>query len=294
MDVCIPFTRPIYDNPLSDKNFNIFYEFFWNTITNHEIFLKMTKNDFSKNSFNNRNISLKNKFLKSLRINKLNTDESSKYSNGELLFIEKILFGTEEYYDILRICYKDVINNAVSAIKNIEEIIRQHTCFIPNGASKELPLPVYKICKGLITNINFCYGEDGLSYFHDFIKINHDNLSKAECINSNEDYLTIDIFATKKDNNTETFTNEINNITEFIEEQTDKINALNTSKTNNYFDTISTEETNMTSNLQIWWLTAAVISVCFIILGIMFMFKKYKCWKKKPIERNEVLLTSTS
>ncbi|WUR03603.1 putative SP-containing protein [Vairimorpha necatrix] len=207
-DVCEPLVKHFYENFSPDLKFHIFYDFIWNSMTDHEIFSRMTVNDSSENSFKNRSDSLKEKFFEYVIYGKFNPNNI--ISKEEKVLVTEIIYGSTEFYDILRMCYKDVIDNSNNATETIQEIIRQHTCFVQNGINAQLPLPVIKMCKGQLNTYDDCFGPNGREHFDIFIKNNSELLSRAECINSNVYYSQIDLIPKyRRDSTIETSTNEI-------------------------------------------------------------------------------------
>ncbi|WUR03602.1 putative SP-containing membrane protein [Vairimorpha necatrix] len=211
-NVCEPLVTQLYVNYSYDLNAQVFHDFIWNAITNHEIIARMTSNDTSENSFVNRSNIMKEKFFEFLIYGDYNPNVT--ISKQEKDFLAEMISDSTILYDILRTCYKDVINDASSTTETIKEIIRQHTCFIQDGISAKLPLPVIKFCKGQLKPSDDCLNDaEDWDCFRKYLKMNGDLLTKAECTNSNASFLSDDFLSKYiRENMIENITAELDNI----------------------------------------------------------------------------------
>ncbi|WUR03596.1 uncharacterized protein VNE69_05185 [Vairimorpha necatrix] len=180
-EICEELDYRIVTYKLSECHVRVFTKLIWDTITNHDIFQKMIQDDTSKNSFTRRSSQLYDGYLETLSLKKWDNKLMRSLSRKEKTFIDKIILGIFEYHDMLRLCYKDIINSSTSVIKTIEGIINLHTCFVPIDISVNLPSPVYKMCRGLIPHFKACYGKNGTQYLQEESFKIHEQLINAKC-----------------------------------------------------------------------------------------------------------------
>ncbi|WUR03604.1 putative SP-containing membrane protein [Vairimorpha necatrix] len=248
LDICDPLVTELYVNYSYDLKYHIFHDLVWNAITNHEIIARMTSNDTSEISFALRSKIMKEKFFEFLIYGDYNPNIT--VSKAENDFITEIVSSATILYDILRTCYKDVINSADFTTKAIIKIIRQHTCFIQDGISDNIPLPVIKYCKGELNLAENCLNETvDLDCFKKFLKFDSDQLSKAECLSSTISYLPNDLISKFiRENMIENLTAEIDNISMFIDNECDydTTNETHISEINNISKTFSEEFEHIT------------------------------------------------
>ncbi|WUR03636.1 putative SP-containing membrane protein [Vairimorpha necatrix] len=185
--ICDVLNTKFNETGLSFETVQSFGESMWYAVINHEIFINMTKNIIMKADFSQRLINLKNAYLEMIRgifiTSTWNSTIIDLIPANDQHFIDELIYGTLEYYNMLLMCYKDRILSSNCIKDAIEEIIRQNTCYIKNGTEK-FPSLVFKICKGLIPHFKECYKDKGMEYIYNEIKYNQDQLLRAECINN--------------------------------------------------------------------------------------------------------------
>ncbi|WUR03549.1 putative SP-containing membrane protein [Vairimorpha necatrix] len=191
-DTCDSLMNSFKKEDMSSEAVRGYSVFFWDIITNHSIFKNMTENNDSIFSFRELRNFLRDAYLKKIksvfRKTKWNPYLLNKFSIEEKNFIYDMVNLTLEYYNSLRLCYKDKINKANSTVNLVEDIIRENTCFIRNNKSEHLPTFVVKTCTGQLYGYFICYRYDWMDRALKFLTNNQNLLSKAECINDNYDF----------------------------------------------------------------------------------------------------------
>ncbi|WUR04748.1 putative SP-containing membrane protein [Vairimorpha necatrix] len=192
---CASLKNSFTDEDMSFETIRGYIVFFWDTIINHDIFRNMTESNNSIFSFRELRSLLRDAYFKKIksvfRKTKWNPYLLDNFSFSEKKFIYDMVNLTLEYYNILRLCYKDRINNANSTMDCVEEIIRENTCFIRNNETDQFPTFVVKMCTGQLYQYISCYKHDWMDYALQYLKHNQNLLSKAECINDNYDFKKI-------------------------------------------------------------------------------------------------------
>ncbi|WUR03605.1 putative SP-containing membrane protein [Vairimorpha necatrix] len=256
-NVCESLDSKINNHNLPENYGILFSEFIWDTVTTLEIFKRLTQDDNSERSFSNRRIQLRDVYLSNLSLKNWDINISKTLIRPERKFIEELKSGAIEYFDMFRMCYKDIINDSKNPEETIRGIIKLHTCFVPNGISRNLPLPVFKMCKGLGFNFVKCFGTTGLKYIVDEANRKHDKVLKAFCSVDNE-YSESESFL----NNS---INKFNNIT-----NNSSVFAFNSTETMN----------NKANHIEFWERPGFIYLLSFIIIGMIFMFLGYIYFNK--------------
>ncbi|WUR03618.1 uncharacterized protein VNE69_05207 [Vairimorpha necatrix] len=232
------------------------------------------------------------------------------------MFIDNMHATTSEYFNTLRLCYKDIINENNSIKNSIIDVINQNMCFIQNGLIENFPSFVSKMCKDVVSYYSFCGKLSGREYMFNVIKFKHNQIVKAECFNENYDFVNfnniddMDIdsfnkmcgiitkdnvlyddyansffdsiakFNFKRNNVTNTITTEINNITDTI--TTEMNNMTDTIKFDHYIknSNINEESSLFVSSISSIFLVVLLTTIFFMGLGL-----GYVCLKKRNQRR---------
>ncbi|WUR03606.1 putative SP-containing membrane protein [Vairimorpha necatrix] len=210
-NVCESLDSKINNHNLPENHGLLFSEFIWDTVTNLDLFKRLIQDDNSERSLINRRIQLRDVYLSNLNLKNWDINISRTLIRPERKFIEELKSGAIEYFDMFRMCYKDIINESKEPEETIRGIIKLHTCFVPNGISRNLPLPVFKMCKGLGFNFVKCFGTKGMKYIVDEANRKLDQVSKAECFIPIYNITNI-TYTTTEDYNTAETTTEINSL----------------------------------------------------------------------------------
>ncbi|WUR03639.1 putative SP-containing membrane protein [Vairimorpha necatrix] len=203
--LCDSLDNKVGGNGLSLLTVRIYSELFWETITNHKIFKDMVQNDVSIYSFVNLRYLLKDGYVELIRqlfrIIKWDPYSLDFLSMSEKKFIYELVEGTLHYYNVLRLCYKDIINNSNSTKETIENIITENTCFLPKDANGQFSSFVYKMCDGLYPYYMLCYQDLWMNYTLNDLRNNFNSLSKSECTDNALVFKNITDYVNSKMNN---------------------------------------------------------------------------------------------
>ncbi|WUR03612.1 putative SP-containing membrane protein [Vairimorpha necatrix] len=296
--ICNIFENRFQKNNKTFEAFRSLGKLIWDTITGHDIFKKMTEKDNSQKSFANRSDLLRNAYLEYFDLKGSNYTSFNQLTKNEKNFIDEVTYSSIEYYNLLLICYKDIINNSNSTTDAIKKIIIENMCYIESEKSNNLPSLVYKYCKDLFIHYKTCYGTNGIKLLYEDIKNNYYQLQKAQCINNDYDFKNI----------TETFTVEnntiSNNITEVVNDKTYNmitndiyiddtgikdiiyIDNLSQLELHNTTDISSTEIYFIFENKTNYYDEIYLLIFMCIILMTFFTFLGYKIYKRRNNEDN--------
>ncbi|WUR03637.1 putative SP-containing membrane protein [Vairimorpha necatrix] len=190
--ICNSLHNNVGDNGLSSNAVLDFGFLFWDAITNHDIFKNMTQNITSPESFNFLHLILKVYYIEKIkevfRLKKWNPELLDGISSTVRNFTYEFVDGTLDAYNMLRLCFKDTINDSNSTKESIERILKENTCFIPKGISETIPSFVIKMCAGIRPYYNECYGNRSTLLFLEDVRKNHDQIYRAECSNDIYDF----------------------------------------------------------------------------------------------------------
>ncbi|WUR03610.1 putative SP-containing membrane protein [Vairimorpha necatrix] len=268
IEICDSLDSTVYLKTQSDDSIRSFYDIVWNEITNHEIFINLTQNNTSENNWDNRRSTLYECYLERLGQQKWDYNITNLLTSSEKIFLNNIINITVEYFNMLRVCYKDNIIKSNSTQETFEEIIRENTCFIQNNHNSSLPIIVYKKCKSLIKAYYGCYGKESVEFLYDKINQNQKQMLIANCMDENYDFknATYDIITNLENIIDEDYTsNKINNVTEHI--------------VYNMFKTFHENRTD--SFLNVWF----IVFIGFMLIGTV-LFIGYKFYRRNKIQRS--------
>ncbi|WUR03616.1 putative SP-containing membrane protein [Vairimorpha necatrix] len=183
-NLCIGLDSRINADFLIREKVRFFFDFFWNTITNHEIFKRMIEDDISDFSYNNVSVKLKNAFLENLSLKEPDEKYLDALTVNETRFKDEMLRAIFVFYDMLRICFKDTMSKTMAPLDAMKILIRENTCFIKGGISSHLPSFVYKLCNKASVYYNQCpetvRTDDNLKAIH----YNNEVFDRGECLNN--------------------------------------------------------------------------------------------------------------
>ncbi|WUR03638.1 putative SP-containing membrane protein [Vairimorpha necatrix] len=245
----------------SVETIKAFSKLFWETIINHDIFKRLTKNNTATSFFVDIRALLQDRYLElvkqAFKLTKWDPDLLLYFPSSEKIFTYDLVGGTLDYYNMLRLCYKDTINNSNSTQEAIKQIFIENTCFIPKGLSDIIPSTVFKMCKGLRPYYDECYGNRSTLLFLEDVKKNQEKLSTAECMTNLYDFKNI--------------TTAINNTTENI-----RFEYLNMSE-------------DQSTNFYGWF--GSIFGVGIIIFCLVFILSGYLYYKKNNEKRSAAFKT---
>ncbi|WUR03613.1 putative SP-containing membrane protein [Vairimorpha necatrix] len=242
---CDSLEKRIQEKSLSENNIRILCEMVWNIITNHDIFKRMIKTDTSINSFNNKKTKLWQGYIDLILNKDVDSDLSNSFTTFEKKFIQELINSTTEYYDILRICFKDVLNSTNYTKDSLENIISINTCYIKNGIQRNIPSFFFKSCGDLIGHYTNCDRKELSNLIY-----NEDQLYIAECPYDDINFKIIGM--------------ENTNVSDVLEHI-------------NFEHLFNIKEEEETANL---WSSMSIFIIILMLTGLIFMFLGLRYIKK--------------